>query len=176
MAHGLWLSEVPCRLGTQASLTAARYDEASEGENLSDSINGPVWHGIWSGMLVPSSFETFEKHFDFEFDGPPPQLSAMLHRRRSTASRIPMVSCWHGSLRPRPRRSAFLPSLCLSHPRYPVRMAVVDLDAPPPWFAAQARDHLTTDAARQLAGTAGVLSSRGFFTGFSALTILDTRS
>ncbi|GBF99295.1 hypothetical protein Rsub_12055 [Raphidocelis subcapitata] len=39
---------------------------------------------------------------------------------------------------------------------YPVRVALVDLDGPPPWFAcAQARDHLTADGARAFAGTDG---------------------
>lgn len=35
---------------------------------------------------------------------------------------------------------------------YPVRMAVVDLDDPPAWWAAQAHDHLTANAARRFAG------------------------
>jgi hypothetical protein len=41
--------------------------------------------------------------------------------------------------------------------RYAVRVAVIDLDAPPTWFAgsAQARDHMTAAQAREFAGTAG---------------------
>ena len=34
-------------------------------------------------------------------------------------------------------------------------MAVIGLDDPPVWFAAQSRDHMTADEARTFAGTAG---------------------
>lgn len=34
-------------------------------------------------------------------------------------------------------------------------MAVIGLDDPPAWFAAQSRDHMTADEARAFAGTAG---------------------
>ena len=44
--------------------------------------------------------------------------------------------------------------------RYEVRMAVIDLDDSPPWFAAQAQGHLTADAAREMAGTSGRLLRR----------------
>ncbi|KAG2502138.1 hypothetical protein HYH03_000626 [Edaphochlamys debaryana] len=39
--------------------------------------------------------------------------------------------------------------------RYAVRMAVLDLEAPPSWFKAQAADHMTADEARKFAGTTG---------------------
>ncbi|KAK9908354.1 hypothetical protein WJX75_006503 [Coccomyxa subellipsoidea] len=39
--------------------------------------------------------------------------------------------------------------------RYPVRMAVVDLDSPPDWWHEQAGDHMTADEARAFAGTDG---------------------
>lgn len=40
--------------------------------------------------------------------------------------------------------------------RYAVRVALVDLDAPPKWFVRhQAADHLTADEARAFAGTDG---------------------
>jgi hypothetical protein len=40
--------------------------------------------------------------------------------------------------------------------RYAVRLALVDLDAPPAWFRAlQAADHMTADEARAFAGTDG---------------------
>ncbi|PNH03649.1 hypothetical protein TSOC_010276 [Tetrabaena socialis] len=39
--------------------------------------------------------------------------------------------------------------------RYAVRVAVVDLEAPPAWFKAQAADHLTPGEARKFAGTEG---------------------
>ena len=42
-----------------------------------------------------------------------------------------------------------------------MRVAVIDLDAPPRWFVdgrhAQARDHMTAQQARKFAGTQGVL-------------------
>ena len=40
---------------------------------------------------------------------------------------------------------------------YPLRLAVIDLDAPPPWFArsGQAADHLTADQARARSGADG---------------------
>jgi hypothetical protein len=40
---------------------------------------------------------------------------------------------------------------------YPLRIAVIDLDTPPKWFAAsgQAADHMTADQARQRVGTHG---------------------
>ena len=43
--------------------------------------------------------------------------------------------------------------------KYPLRCAVVDLDAPPRWFAAsgQARDHLTADEARERVGLTGAV-------------------
>lgn len=40
-------------------------------------------------------------------------------------------------------------------PRYSVRMAVVDLDAPPSWWSCKANDNLTAEDARALAGTKG---------------------
>jgi len=48
--------------------------------------------------------------------------------------------------RRRPVRNAF---------RYPVRMAVVDLDDPPAWWRRTAKDHLSADEARAFGGTAG---------------------
>lgn len=39
--------------------------------------------------------------------------------------------------------------------RYTVRMAVIDLDDTPSWFAGQSQGHLTADAARKMAGTSG---------------------
>lgn len=40
--------------------------------------------------------------------------------------------------------------------RYPVRVAVIDLDTPPAWFSQrQAADHMTADLARQFASTNG---------------------
>ena len=41
--------------------------------------------------------------------------------------------------------------------RYPVRVAVIDLDRPPPWFisSGQATDHMDADKARRFAGTQG---------------------
>jgi hypothetical protein len=39
--------------------------------------------------------------------------------------------------------------------RYPVRIALVDLDAPPSWWPEQAADHMTASEARQFAGTDG---------------------
>lgn len=50
-----------------------------------------------------------------------------------------------------PGTNASSPLAC----RYPVRMAVVDLDDAPSWFAPQARDHMTADEARRMAGTEG---------------------
>lgn len=48
------------------------------------------------------------------------------------------------------------PLLRLTPCRYPVRMALIELDAPPSWFVAQqAADHLTADEARAFAGTDG---------------------
>ena len=41
--------------------------------------------------------------------------------------------------------------------RYPVRIAVVDLDKPPVWWHKQAADHITADEARAFAGTDGEL-------------------
>ena len=43
--------------------------------------------------------------------------------------------------------------------RYPVRMAVVDLDAAPTWWNSAANDSLTAAEARQMAGTKGALPS-----------------
>ncbi|GAX84932.1 hypothetical protein CEUSTIGMA_g12353.t1 [Chlamydomonas eustigma] len=43
--------------------------------------------------------------------------------------------------------------------RYPVRMAVIDLDDAPSWFkSSQSADHLTADEARRYAGTEGPVS------------------
>jgi hypothetical protein len=40
--------------------------------------------------------------------------------------------------------------------RYPVRMVVVDLQDPPPWFSTgQASDHMSLQEARAFAGTDG---------------------
>ncbi len=39
--------------------------------------------------------------------------------------------------------------------RYPVRIAVVNLDKPPRWWHEQAADHMTADEARAFAGTDG---------------------
>ncbi len=39
--------------------------------------------------------------------------------------------------------------------RYPVRMAVVDMDRPPAWWPEQAADHMTAAEARTFAGTDG---------------------
>ncbi len=44
--------------------------------------------------------------------------------------------------------------------RYEVRMAVIDLDDSPPWFATQAQGHLTADAAREMADTSGRVMKR----------------
>ncbi|BDA45180.1 hypothetical protein COCOBI_06-6630 [Coccomyxa sp. Obi] len=41
--------------------------------------------------------------------------------------------------------------------RYPVRIAVVDLDKPPSWWHEQAADHMTADEARAFAGTDGAV-------------------
>lgn len=38
-------------------------------------------------------------------------------------------------------------------------MAVVNLDSAPAWFIHQAKDHMTADEARQMAGTTGQTSS-----------------
>ena len=38
---------------------------------------------------------------------------------------------------------------------YPVRVAVIDLDAPPPWFSLAAGGYMNADAARKLTGTSG---------------------
>lgn len=60
--------------------------------------------------------------------------------------------------------AALLPSLlwifqtllcCSACCRYPVRMALIDLDAPPSWWSSGANDNLTADEARALAGTKG---------------------
>ena len=57
---------------------------------------------------------------------------------------------------------AFRPPPCL---RYPVRMAVVDLDQPPSWWkqapAVQAGEWLDAGDARRLAGTSGPVQVRG---------------
>lgn len=61
------------------------------------------------------------------------------------------------------RRTRRLQWTCLAHleavlgaaRRYPVRMALIDLDAPPTWFASQAADFLSAAEARRLAGTDG---------------------
>ena len=39
--------------------------------------------------------------------------------------------------------------------RYPVRMALVNLDDAPAWFTGQARDHMSAADARAMAGTDG---------------------
>mmetsp|Transcript_18057 Transcript_18057/g.32154 ORF Transcript_18057/g.32154 Transcript_18057/m.32154 type:complete len:314 (-) Transcript_18057:162-1103(-) len=39
--------------------------------------------------------------------------------------------------------------------KYPVRVALIDLDSPPLWFSAQAGDHLSAKEAREFAGTTG---------------------
>ena len=39
--------------------------------------------------------------------------------------------------------------------RYPVRMAVLDLDKPPAWWHEQAADHMTAAEARAYTGTDG---------------------
>lgn len=41
--------------------------------------------------------------------------------------------------------------------RYHVRVAVVDLDTPPRWWAEQAAEHMTAKEARQFTGTSGAL-------------------
>ncbi|CAL8469053.1 g8594 [Coccomyxa elongata] len=41
--------------------------------------------------------------------------------------------------------------------RYPVRIAVVDLDKPPKWWHKQAADHMTANEARAFAGTDGAV-------------------
>lgn len=41
--------------------------------------------------------------------------------------------------------------------RYPVRMAVIDLDAPPPWWSSESNDNLTAHEARQFSGTTGTV-------------------
>lgn len=46
--------------------------------------------------------------------------------------------------------------------RYAVRVALVDLDAPPAWFLKrQAADHMTADEARAFAGTDGAPAAAG---------------
>ena len=50
--------------------------------------------------------------------------------------------------------------------RYKVRVAVVDLEAPPSWWqGASANSHLTANDARQLAGTTGTDTSTQSITG-----------
>lgn len=49
-------------------------------------------------------------------------------------------------VRKRPKHNAF---------SYPVRMALIDLDAPPTWWSSSANDNMTAEAARQFAGTSG---------------------
>ena len=56
--------------------------------------------------------------------------------------------------------ASLLTAACSYLRRYPVRMAVIDLDRPPAWWPEQAGDHMTAAAARQFAGTDGACSSQ----------------
>lgn len=59
------------------------------------------------------------------------------------------ASFYKGSVfhsRKRPKENSFI---------YPVRMGIIDLDSPPPWWRAGDGDTLTADQARELTGTSG---------------------